>query len=472
VQLRLHNTLTRRKEVFQPIDPKRVRLYDCGPTVYQRIHVGNARSFVVFDVLYRLLRHLYGADNVVYVRNITDIDDKIIDQAAKNGEDIRALTERTTADFHTDLAALGCLPPTHEPRATEHVPGMIALIQRLIERGYAYAAEGHVLFSVPSMPAYGRLSGRNREEQIAGARVDVAPYKRDPADFVLWKPSTDAQPGWDSPWGRGRPGWHIECSAMSEHYLGPLPFDIHAGGLDLIFPHHENEIAQSCCAHGIDTMARFWLHNGFLDMHGEKMSKSLGNIVRVPDALALIGGYKPGEVLRLSLLSTHYRKPASFDGEAIVRAIDTLRFLYGTLHNVSPEQTATPDQDFLSVLMDDLNIPEAMAELQKIASKTNSEGSLQMSGVLRASAELLGLLQHDPLLWRRELGAVGRQGSVGSSTPSPTVSNAEIDSLVEERARARRVRDYARSDDIRKRLTDLGIIVEDHPDGATDWRRA
>ena len=309
MQLRLHNTLTRTKEVFEPIDPNRVRLYDCGPTVYQRIHVGNARSFVVFDVLYRLLRHLYGEQNVVYVRNITDIDDKIIDQAAKNGEDIRTLTDRTTADFHADLAALGCLPPTHEPRATEHVPGMIALIQTLIERGHAYAAEGHVLFSVPSMPAYGRLSGRNRDEQIAGARVDVAPYKRDPADFVLWKPSTGDQPGWDSPWGHGRPGWHIECSAMSEAFLAPLPFDIHAGGLDLIFPHHENEIAQSCCAHGIDTMARFWLHNGFLDMRGEKMSKSLGNVVRVPEALATASRARR---CGLHLLGTHYRQPADF----------------------------------------------------------------------------------------------------------------------------------------------------------------
>ena len=291
MQLRVHNTLTRTKEVFEPADPKRVRMYVCGPTVYQRIHVGNARAFVVFDVLYRLLRHLYGADNVVYVRNITDIDDKIMEQARKNGESIRALTDRTTANFQADLAALGCLPPTHEPRATEHVGGMIALIATLIERGHAYAVDGHVLFSVPSMPAYGRLSGRNRDEQVAGARVDVAPYKRDPADFVLWKPSTDDQDGWDSPWGRGRPGWHIECSAMSEHFLGPLPFDLHAGGLDLIFPHHENEIAQSCCAHGIDTMARYWMHNGFLDMRGEKMSKSIGNVIRVQEGL---GSVRPG----------------------------------------------------------------------------------------------------------------------------------------------------------------------------------
>ena len=300
MQLRLHNTLTRTKEVFEPIDPKRVRLYVCGPTVYQRIHVGNAR------VLRRLRRALPAAAPSLWRATTSSMSatsptstTRSSTRRAKNGEDIRTLTERTTADFHADLAALGCLPPTHEPRATDHVPGMIALIQTLIERGHAYAAEGHVLFSVPSMPAYGRLSGRNRDEQIAGARIDVAPYKRDPADFVLWKPSTGDQPGWDSPWGKGRPGWHIECSAMSEAFLAPLPFDIHAGGLDLIFPHHENEIAQSCCAHGIDTMARFWLHNGFLDMRGEKMSKSLGNVVRVPDAL---GECFQGEAVRLHLL--------------------------------------------------------------------------------------------------------------------------------------------------------------------------
>jgi cysteinyl-tRNA synthetase len=283
LELHLHNTLTRGKEPFAPLDPERVRMYVCGPTVYQRIHVGNARAFVAFDVLFRLLRHLYGDDKVVYIRNITDIDDRIIDQAGRDGDDIRDLTDRTVAQFQGDMAALGCLPPTREPRATEHVPGMVAMTEALIERGHAYAAEGHVLFDVPSYPAYGRLSGRDRDEQVAGARVEVAPYKRDPADFVLWKPSTDDQPGWDSPWGRGRPGWHIECSAMAEHYLG-VPFDIHAGGLDLIFPHHENEIAQTCCARdGLEEMAAFWLHNGFLDMRGEKMSKSLGNVVRVPE---------------------------------------------------------------------------------------------------------------------------------------------------------------------------------------------
>jgi cysteinyl-tRNA synthetase len=372
VQLRLHNTLTRTKEAFEPIDPSRVRLYVCGPTVYQRIHVGNARAFVVFDVLCRLLRHLYGEKNVVYVRNITDIDDKIIDQAHKDGAGIRELTERTTARFHEDLAALGCLPPTHEPRATEHVPEMVALIATLIERGHAYAADGHVLFSVPSMPAYGRLSGRNREEQIAGARVDVAPYKRDPADFVLWKPSTGDQPGWDSPWGYGRPGWHIECSAMSERYLAPLPFDIHAGGLDLIFPHHENEIAQSCCAHGVEQMARFWLHNGFLDMRGEKMSKSLGNVVRVPDAIELTSG----EAVRLHLLSTHYRQPADFSEGALAEAHQVLDRAYRSLESAGLPYEVEPDSELLAALADDLNTPSAMARLHVLIGDVNKAVSV------------------------------------------------------------------------------------------------
>ena len=451
MQLRLHNTLTRRKEAFAPIDPKRVRLYVCGPTVYQRIHVGNARAFVVFDVLYRLLRHLYGEQNVVYVRNITDIDDKIIDQAAKNGEDIRALTERTTADFHADLAALDCLPPTHEPRATEHVPGMIALIQRLIERGHAYSAEGHVLFSVPSMPAYGRLSGRNREEQIAGARVEVAPYKRDPADFVLWKPSPDGLPGWDSPWGRGRPGWHIECSAMSEAFLAPLPFDIHAGGLDLIFPHHENEIAQSCCAHGIDQMARFWLHNGFLDMRGEKMSKSLGNVIRVPDALARA----PGEALRLHLLATHYRQPADFGESALQDAKRTLDRLYGALLRV-PADPGAADPVVIDALADDLNTPKALAAIHDCLGEVNRTGDPRLAATLHASARLLGLLHSAPAQWLH-----GGEDVV-----------AAIAARIAERLQARRAREFARADAIRAELLAEGVILEDRPDGTTDWRRA
>ena len=451
MQLRLHNTLTRRKEDFHPIDPNRVRLYVCGPTVYQRIHVGNARAFVVFDVLYRLLRHLYGADHVVYVRNITDIDDKIMDQAAQNGEDIRTLTERTAAQFRDDLAALGCLPPNHEPRATDHLPGMVALIGELIARGHAYAAEGHVLFSVPSMPAYGRLSGRNRDEQIAGARIDVAPYKRDPADFVLWKPSAEGQPGWDSPWGRGRPGWHIECSAMSEAFLAPLPFDIHAGGLDLIFPHHENEIAQSCCARGIDTMARYWLHNGFLDMRGEKMSKSLGNVVRVAEALAAA----PGEAVRLQLLATHYKQPADFTEEGLLEAKRTLDRLYGALDRIAADDVE-PHPEVLQALADDLNTPRAIAALHDLLGVTNRSGTREAAGALRASAQLLGLGQQSPAQWLR-----GGDDVVASIT-----------ARIAERLQARTAREFARADAIRADLLAQGVILEDRPDGTTDWRRA
>ena len=453
MQLRLHNTLTRTKEPFEPIDASRVRLYVCGPTVYQRIHVGNARAFVVFDVLYRLLRHLYGADKVVYVRNITDIDDKIIEQAAKNGEDIRALTERTAADFHADLAALGCLPPTHEPRATEHVPGMIALIGTLIERGHAYAAEGHVLFSVPSMPAYGRLSGRNRDEQIAGARIDVAPYKRDPADFVLWKPSAGDQPGWDSPWGHGRPGWHIECSAMSEAFLAPLPFDIHAGGLDLIFPHHENEIAQSCCAHGLDTMARYWLHNGFLDMRGEKMSKSVGNVVRVPEALAMA---KKGEIVRLHLLATHYRQPASFSGTGLDEAYQTLDRAYRALESTSIPHETEPDQELVDILAEDLNTPLAIARLHALAGEFNATSNEQrrkhLGSVLHNSAMLMGFLNDDD--WS------GREAA----------DRERIWQRILERSNARKAKDFALADAIRAELAAEGVVLEDGPNG-TEWHR-
>ena len=466
MQLRLHNTLTRRKDDFRPIDPNRVRLYVCGPTVYQRIHVGNARAFVVFDVLFRLLRHLYGADHVVYVRNITDIDDKIIDQAAQSGEDIRALTDRTAAQFQEDLAALGCLPPTHEPRATEHVPGMVALIGELIARGHAYAAEGHVLFSVPSMPAYGRLSGRNRDEQIAGARIDVAPYKRDPADFVLWKPSAEGQPGWDSPWGRGRPGWHIECSAMSEAFLAPLPFDIHAGGLDLIFPHHENEIAQSCCARGIDTMARYWLHNGFLDMRGEKMSKSLGNVIRVPEALSVA----PGEAVRLHLLSTHYRQPADFTEEALLEAKRTLDRFYGALDRVSALEVDDPHPEVLAALADDLNTPRALASLHDLVGDVNRTNSRAAAGILRSSVGLLGLLTDKPDNWLK--GNRAEVTFTGGGSGSLGYSDRQIADLIAQRHAARRDRDFFTADKIRNDLRHFGVILEDRPDGTTDWRRA
>jgi cysteinyl-tRNA synthetase len=335
MELRLYDTLTKEKRVFTPIDPSNVRMYVCGPTVYDFAHIGNARPVIVFDVLFRLLRHLYGADHVTYVRNITDVDDKINDRAARDfpglplNEAIRKVTDKTAAQFQADVAALGCLPPTHQPRATEFVlpradgrADMVTLIRQLIARGHAYEAGGEVLFDVQSMPDYGALSGRRLEEQKAGARVAVDAHKRNPADFVLWKLSSEHEPGWDSPWGRGRPGWHIECSAMSAAYLGDV-FDIHGGGLDLIFPHHENEIAQSRCAHGTHAMANYWMHNGFLQVEGEKMSKSLGNFFTINELLNTekFGGRKwPGEVLRLAMLKTHYRQPIDWTVQGLQEA--------------------------------------------------------------------------------------------------------------------------------------------------------
>jgi cysteinyl-tRNA synthetase len=460
LDLFLHNTLSRTKERFEPIDPARVRVYVCGPTVYQRIHVGNARSFVVFDVLHRLLRHLYGAEHVAYVRNITDIDDRILAQARVGGEVIGEITERTTAGFREDMAALRCLPPTEEPRATEHVPGMVALTLALIERGHAYAAEGHVLFHVPSMPAYGRLSGRDRDEQVAGARVEVAPYKRDPADFVLWKPSADDQPGWDSPWGRGRPGWHVECSAMAEVFLGPLPFDIHAGGLDLIFPHHENEIAQSCCARGVESMARYWLHNGFLDMRGEKMSKSLGNVIRVPEALAMA----PGEAVRLHLLGTHYRQPSEFSEEGLKQARGSLRRFYRVLASagVRAGDRSEPDRAVADALADDLGTPSAIAVLHATATRANGaetpEERRALALTLKGQGSLLGLLQDEPDAWLKTAG-------------HGELPDAEVEARLEERRAARRSRDFARADAIRAELEAAGIVLKDRPDGATAWER-
>ena len=445
--LQLHNTLTRRKEPFVPVDPTNVRIYVCGPTVYQRIHIGNARPLIVFDVLFRLLRHIYGPDHVTYVRNITDIDDKIIDQARKNGEPIETLTERTTRDFHDDATALGCLPPTHEPRATQHVPGMIQLIEKLIGQGHAYVAEGHVLFHVPSMPAYGRLSGRNRDDQIAGARVDVAPYKRDPADFVLWKPSPPDLPGWDSPWGRGRPGWHIECSAMSEALLGPLPFDIHGGGLDLIFPHHENEIAQSCCAHGLERMANVWLHNGFVEMRGEKMAKSVGNVLRLDEALAIV----PGEAIRLWMLRTHYRQPIDCTAATLHEAKRTLDRFYAALDKAG-DLVAEPDPAVIDALLDDLGTPDALAVLHRLLGDVN-RGMPGAAARLRGSAALLGLLTQSPAAWLKGDAAV-----------------ADIEARITARTAARRARDFAEADRIRAELARQGVILEDTPTGTT-WRR-
>jgi len=462
VAIQLYNTLTREKAPFQPLDPQNVRMYVCGPTVYDFAHIGNARPVVVFDVLFRLLRHVYGAEHVTYARNITDVDDKIIKAARERGEPIDTITERTTQAFHDDMAALGALPPSEEPRATRTIPEMVALIEALIERGHAYAADGHVLFSVPSMPDYGRLSRRDRDEMIAGARVEVAPYKKDPADFVLWKPSTAEQPGWDSPWGRGRPGWHIECSAMSAKYLGET-FDIHGGGQDLIFPHHENEIAQSLC--GTDgRFARVWMHNGYVVVEGEKMSKSLGNFFTVRQLLE--EGW-PGEAIRLTLLSAHYRQPLDFTREKLKEAKQQLDRLYGALRHVSAVEAATggPTDAVVAALQDDLNTPLALAALHETAGALNkaaddSEKATYKTALL-AAGSLLGLLDKDPEVWFK--GAEGAEGADAEA--------AEIEDLIVKRTAARNAKDFAEADRIRDALAARGILLEDGA-GGTSWRRA
>ncbi len=441
----LHNSLTRRRAPFVPLDPANVRLYVCGPTVYDLAHLGNARPAVVFDVLARLLRHLF--PRVTYVRNITDIDDKIIARAAETGEPIDSITARTTADYHADMAALGVLPPDIEPRATAHLQEMIALIERLIALGHAYAADGHVLFAVASFPAYGRLSGLSPDDLRAGARVEVAPYKRDAGDFVLWKPSSAEQPGWDSPWGRGRPGWHIECSAMAERYLS-ASFDIHGGGRDLIFPHHENEIAQSCCGFPGSSFARVWLHNGMLLVDGEKMSKSLGNFRTVRDVLA----EAPAEAMRLLLLRAQYRAELDFSAAALAEARRELDRFYRALERHAPAN-APPTQAVLAALCDDLNTPAALAAMHALADAALAGDAAAASG-LRAGGALLGLLQADPAAWFRG----GDDG-------------AAIEALIAERLAARRGRDFARADAIRAELAAQGVVLEDGP-GGTTWRRA
>jgi len=381
--IKLHNTKTRRKEVFTPIDPENVRMYVCGPTVYDRAHLGNARPVVVFDVLYRLLRETYGADYVTYARNFTDVDDKINKRAADSGRDIGVITDETIQWFLNDMGALGALEPDHMPRATQYISQMVEMIEKLIDKGHAYAAEGHALFAVDSWKeGYGKLSGRSVDDMIAGARVEVAPYKRNPMDFVLWKPSTDDQPGWDSPWGRGRPGWHIECSAMADELLGKS-FDIHGGGNDLMFPHHENEIAQSCCANGDDSFAKVWLHNEMLQVEGKKMSKSLGNFFTVRD---LLDQGVPGEVIRFVFLSTHYRKPMDWTDKKAKEAEATLRKWRALTAGIEPAGNAAAA--VMDAMSDDLNSAGAIAELHKLAASGDAAGLL-------ASAQLLGLLGAD-----------------------------------------------------------------------------
>lgn len=457
MSLSIYDTMAREKRAFEPADPERVTLYVCGPTVYSFAHIGNARAAVVFDLLYRVLRRHYGADHVVYARNITDIDDKIIKASQEAAAPIGEITKKYAQIYRDDMAALGVLSPTLEPAATDHVTPMIAMIEKLIGEGAAYAAEGHVLFAVDKYDGYGKLSGVDRDEMIAGARVEVAPYKKNPADFVLWKPSSDKEPGWESPWGRGRPGWHLECSVMIEDKLGRT-IDIHGGGQDLRFPHHENEIAQSVCAHGGAPLARYWMHNGFLRMGSDKMSKSLGNIVLAHD---LLNDWQ-GEVIRWALLSAHYRQPLEWTDALLEQSKKQLDRFYRLLEEIpfSEEAGEAPGSVVLP-LEDDLNTPEAFAglhELRDIAGQMDGDPRVNAITRLRNAGRLLGFFNHDPAEWF--------QGDAGDGP-----SAEDIDALLVERAEARKSKDFARADQIRDDLAAKGIVIEDGPDGAT-WRRA
>ena len=434
--IRLHDTLAREKRPFVPLNPQRITMYVCGPTVYGRAHIGNARPAVVFDTLARLIRHEYGANSLVYARNVTDVDDKIINKAKEEGVDPSVITERYERFYLEDMGALGVRPPDIAPHATQEIPAMIAMIEELIAKGFAYEAQGHVLFHVPSDEDYGALSRRDRDAMLAGARVEVAPYKRDPADFVLWKPSDEGVVGWDSPWGRGRPGWHIECSAMIRAHMGET-IDIHGGGLDLIFPHHENEIAQSRSAHSDVPLARFWVHNGFVDMGAEKMSKSLGNIITVDQLLAT--GHR-GEVLRLALLSAHYRQPLPWTEALLAQSKATLDRLYRAAGDAAGGKV---DEGVLDALSDDLNTPLALSRLTGI----------EDGATLKASAQLLGLLSMTQDEWFRGDGDPG-----------------DIEARIEARADAKKRRDFAQADRIRDELKAEGILLEDGPSGTT-WRR-
>lgn len=455
-ELKLTNTLTGEREVFTPIDPNRVTLYVCGPTVYNLAHIGNARPVVVFDTLFRVLRSLY--PEVIYARNITDIDDKIITAARERGTGIDSVSEEFTLKYREDMAQLNTLSPSIEPHATENIDAMLALTESLVSKDHAYEADGHVLFAVESMPEYGALSGRKLDDMLAGARVEVAEYKRHPGDFVLWKPSADDEPGWDSPWGRGRPGWHLECSAMIRAHLGEA-IDIHGGGRDLIFPHHENERAQSCCAYGGD-FVRHWIHNAYVDMDGEKMSKSLGNVRTVRELL----GHYPGEVLRFALLSAHYRSPLNFSGELLDNARDALDGFYTALRNsadVTPEKVDVESTAAFAALLDDLNTPLAIAALHaaaKTLNKAETETKAQAKGVLLASGAAMGLLEQDPEAWFTQGGEAD-------------LSAEAVEALIAERLAARANKDFAEADRIRDQLTEAGIVLEDGA-GGTSWRRS
>ena len=456
VDIYLHNTLTRRKEKFVPIDCNNVRMYVCGPTVYDKAHLGNGKTPVSYDVLYRLLRYVYGADHVTYVSNITDVDDKILNKHKETGKPIREITEETYNWYIEDMKKLGNLEPNYRPRATDYINEMIELVKRLLANGHAYEAEGHVLFSVDSMPNYGCLSGRSMKEMLAGARVEVADYKKNPADFVLWKPSEPTEPGWNSPWGYGRPGWHLECSAMSSKLLGN-DFDIHGGGSDLIFPHHENECAQSCCAFEGTKFAHYWVHAGMLMVDGVKMSKSLGNFYILDDVLAKA----PAEALRLLFLSSHYHQPFNFTFEGLSNAKATLDKFYNALlrvKDVKVEQVE-PDEKVVAALADDLNTPLALSYLHENVNNLNKaeseEDKIKYKSELLANAYLLGLLWQDAESWFKG----GTEGD-----------DAEIEAKIQARAEAKKNKDWATADKIRNELKEQGIILEDGPNGTT-WKK-
>lgn len=456
VDIYLHNTLTRRKEKFVPIDCNNVRMYVCGPTVYDKAHLGNGKTPVSYDVLYRLLRYVYGADHVTYVSNITDVDDKILNKHKETGKPIREITEETYNWYIEDMKKLGNLEPNYRPRATDYINEMIELVKRLLANGHAYEAEGHVLFSVDSMPNYGCLSGRSMKEMLAGARVEVADYKKNPADFVLWKPSEPTEPGWNSPWGYGRPGWHLECSAMSSKLLGN-DFDIHGGGSDLIFPHHENECAQSCCAFEGTKFAHYWVHAGMLMVDGVKMSKSLGNFYILDDVLAKA----PAEALRLLFLSSHYHQPFNFTFEGLSNAKATLDKFYNALLRVKDvkAEKVEPDEKVVEALADDLNTPLALSYLHENVNNLNKaeseEDKIKYKSELLANAYLLGLLWQDAEGWFKG-GAAG--------------DDAEIEAKIQARAEAKKNKDWATADKIRNELKEQGIILEDGPNGTT-WKK-
>ncbi len=458
MKIQVFNTLSRKKEEFLPADQNRVTMYVCGPTVYSHPHIGNARPAVVFDTFFRLLK--YEFSNVIYTRNITDVDDKINAAALAENTSIDTISKRFTDVYHQDMNELGVLAPTIEPRVTEHMPQIIDMIQRLIDNGHAYEAEGHVLFNVPAYAEYGKLSGRNQKEMIAGARVEVAPFKKDPSDFVLWKPSTKDQPSWESPWGGGRPGWHIECSAMIETHLGET-IDVHGGGQDLVFPHHENERAQTTCAHGGKLFSRYWMHNGFVNVDQEKMSKSIGNVLLVKDLLEQV----PGEAIRMTLLSAHYRSPLDWNDEVLKQSSRNLDKLYGALQDLQDLHVEYTNRDapttFIEALKDDLNTPAAFAELHKLAKQANSEKDIEKRKLIKkqllASGYMLGILQQDPNDWFQGVGEI---------------DETKIQDLLNARLQAKKDKNFQLADEIRDKLTKMEIQVLDHPDGTSSWRKA